>query len=110
MHCFLSQALFMIGSVTVYLFYNSNTKDVIKSFRRDNGNREKYGMVIPLLREEEKIVFQQLVDSNGEMLQNALVLKSGMSKVKMTRIISSLERKNLVVKGRHGLTNKIRLK
>jgi uncharacterized membrane protein len=101
---------FLIGSVTIYLFYNSDTKEVIKSFRKENRKKEKYEMVIPLLRREERDVFQQLIDSNGEMLQNALVLKSGLSKVKMTRILSSLENKNLIVKERHGLTNKIKLK
>ncbi|MFH1236785.1 MAG: hypothetical protein V1648_00055 [Candidatus Aenigmatarchaeota archaeon] len=101
---------FLIGSVTIYLFYNSDTKDVIKSFRRENGMKERYGMVIPLLRHDERNVFQNLVDANGEMLQNALVLKSGMSKVKMTRVLSSLERKGLILKERHGLTNRIKLK
>jgi 2-iminoacetate synthase len=33
-----------------------------------------------------------------------------LSKVKMTRVLASLERKNLIVKERHGLTNRIRLK
>jgi uncharacterized membrane protein len=101
---------FLIGSVTIYLFYNSDTKEVIKSFRKENGMKERYGMVIPLLRSDERNVFQNLVDSNGGMLQNALVLKTGMTKVKMTRVLSSLERKGLVLKERHGLTNRIKLK
>jgi uncharacterized membrane protein len=101
---------FLIGSVTMYLFYNSNTKEVIKSLRKENGIKEKYGRVIPLLRADERSVFQELVDAKGEMLQNALVLKTGMSKVKMTRILSGFERKGLIVKERHGLTNKIKIK
>lgn len=101
---------FLIGSMTIYLFYNSDTKEMIRSFRKENGIKEKYGMVVPLLRADERKVFQELMDSSGEMLQNALVLKSGMSKVKMTRILSSLENKNLIIKERHGLTNKIKLK
>lgn len=101
---------FLIGSVTIYLFYNSDTKEVIKSFRKENRMKEKYEMVIPLLSKDERSVFQELINSNGEMLQNALVLKSGLSKVKMTRILYRLEKKNLIVKERHGLTNKIKLK
>jgi uncharacterized membrane protein len=101
---------FLIGSLTIYLFYNSDTKDVIKSFRKENRKKEKYEMVIPLLRKEERDVFQEIINSSGGMLQNALVLKSGLSKVKMTRILSGLESKNLIVKERHGLTNKIKLK
>ena len=101
---------FLIGSVTIYLFYNSDTKEVIKSFRKESGIKERYGMVIPLLRAEEKRIFEELIKSDGEMLQNALVLKTGMTKVKMTRVLSSLERKGLVLKERHGLTNRIKLK
>ena len=50
------------------------------------------------------------MDSKGQMLQNALVLKTSLSKVKMTRVLASLERKKLIVKERHGLTNRIKLK
>jgi len=46
----------------------------------------------------------------GEVLQNDLVSRTGMSKVAVTRALAKLESKGLVVKERHGLTNKVRLK
>ena len=36
--------------------------------------------------------------------------KTGMSKVSVTRALAKLEAKNLVLKERHGLTNKIKIK
>ncbi len=101
---------FLIGLTATYLFYNSDTKDVIKSFRQQKQPEKKYEMVIPLLKGDERKVFSELLNFNGEILQNELVLKSGLSKVKVTRILSSLENKNLIIKERHGLTNKIKLK
>jgi len=100
---------FLIGSTATYLFYNSDTNGVIKSFGQKKKPVADYGMILPLLRGDERKVFSELIESDGEMLQNALVLKSGFSKVKMTRILSGLENKHLIVKERYGLTNKIKL-
>jgi uncharacterized membrane protein len=44
------------------------------------------------------------------MQQNKLTLKLGLSKVKVTRLLCGLERKGLIAKERHGLTNMIKLK
>jgi len=101
---------FLIGLTATYLFCNSDTSNVIRSLKKDKKAGKGYEMVIPLLKGDEKKVFSELLNSNGEMLQNALVLKLGLSKVKMTRILYSLENKNLIIKERHGLTNKIKLK
>ncbi|MBI4983495.1 hypothetical protein HZC32_02525 [Candidatus Woesearchaeota archaeon] len=62
------------------------------------------------MKGDEKRVVLALKENNGQMLQNQLVLKLNESKVKVTRIISSLESKNLVEKERNGLTNNIKLK
>jgi len=105
---------FLIGSITLYLFYNSDkiTNGLIK--RKDNeagrDSQEKYKLVVPLLKKDEKVVFTALRNSNGVMLQNQLVLKTGLSKVAMTRALVKLERKNLIVKERYGLTNKVKIK
>jgi len=101
---------FLIGSMTIYLFYNSDTDNMFKPINKQKGVERKYEIVIPLLKGDEKRIFQELIESKGEILQNALVLKSALSKVKIARILSSLENKNLIIKERHGLTNKIKLK
>jgi uncharacterized membrane protein len=101
---------FLIGSTAIYLYFRSETEELLKSLGHKREYGRKYEMVIPLLRGDERRVFQEILDSKGEMLQNALVLKTRLKKVKMTRILASLESKNLIVKERHGLTNRIRLR
>jgi len=101
---------FLIGSTAIYLFFTQGTRDVIKSIRKDGGAEKGYEMLIPLLKGDEKGVFLEILRSKGEILQNELVLKLRLSKVKVTRVLSSLERKNLILKERYGLTNKIKLK
>lgn len=101
---------FLIGSTAIYLYFKSETEDFLKNLGQKKEVEKKYEMVIPLLKGDEKRVFQEVISSKGEMLQNALVLKTSLTKVKMTRALASLEKKNLIVKERHGLTNRIKLK
>lgn len=101
---------FLIGSTAIYLYFKSETEEFLKSLGQKRETDKKYEMVIPLLRGDERQVFQEVIDAKGEMLQNALVLKTRLTKVKMTRVLASLQSKNLIVKERHGLTNKIKLK
>ena len=103
-------AAFLIGSTAIYLYFRSETDELLRVMGQKKEYDRKYEMVIPLLRGDEKMVFKEVLDNKGEMLQNALVLKTRLTKVKMTRVLASLERKNLIVKERHGLTNKIKLK
>jgi uncharacterized membrane protein len=97
---------FMIGGTALYLYYNS---DKINLIRPEKVEQEKHKHILPLLKDGEKQVYHALVENKGEMLQNKLVLKLNISKVKVTRILSSMERKKLIVKERRGLTNNIRL-
>jgi len=103
-------ASFLTGSTAIYLYFKSETDEFLKSLSQKKNIENKYEMVIPLLKGDEKKVFQEIIDAKGEMLQNALVLKTDMTKVRMTRTLASLESKNLILKERHGLTNKIKLK
>lgn len=102
-------ASFVVGASTVYLFYNAEHITTLVQ-KPEKPEHEKFKMVVPLLKHDEKAVFTALQSANGEMLQNQLVLKTGLSKVAVTRAVSKLESKNLVVKERHGLTNKIKVK
>jgi uncharacterized membrane protein len=101
---------FLIGASIMYLFYNAEGTKVFSGIiQSTDNNKKKYDLLLPLLREDEKKAVRLLREANGEMLQNQLVLKLGLSKVKTTRLIASLERKQIVSKQRHGLTNSIKL-
>ena len=102
---------FLIGVAAVYLFYNSDrTKTISNKQTAPESNIIAYSTVLPLLKSDEKQVIIALRDSSGEMLQNKLVLKLGVSKVKATRILYRLEQKGLIIKQRNGLTNMIKFK
>ena len=104
---------FLIGTASIYLFYNSNglkNPDIYNHLPKQEQSRDKYNIIMPLLKQEEKYLIKALQESNGEMQQNKLVVKLGVSKVKATRILYSLEQKDLILKQRHGLTNLIKLK
>jgi uncharacterized membrane protein len=103
-------ASFLTGSTSIYLYFKAESDEFLKSFRQRNNIENKYQIITPLLKGDEKRVFQEIIDAKGEMLQNALVLKTCMTKVRMTRALASLQYKNLIIKERHGLTNKIKLK
>lgn len=105
-------ASFLIGTTAIYLFYNSErlyafTKKLVPDERTV---QKEYMTVLNLLKGDEKRIFSELKDNRGEMLQNKLVEKTGLSKVSVTRALMKLEHKNLVLKERCGLTNKIKLK
>jgi uncharacterized membrane protein len=96
---------FIIGSASLYLFYNS---EIPKKVLRKRTAKE-YSLVTNILKGDEKLAFEMLLAANGEMLQNKLVQSIGLSKVKVTRVLANLERKNLIIKERSGLTNKVKL-
>lgn len=60
-----------------------------------------------LLMPEERMVIDELRKSKGSMAQSQLVKNTGMSKVKMHRIVSKLAVKGIIKKYPYGLTNKI---
>ncbi len=64
---------------------------------------------LALSRSEELVV--GIVSRNGgKMLQNALVLDSGLSPATVTRVLTSLEEKGVIERTRHGMTNAVVLK
>jgi uncharacterized membrane protein len=97
---------FLMGGSATYLYYNSDIKNGILPGVR---SRARYAAVTDLLKRDEKKAFLLIAGANGEMLQNRLVEKMGLSKVKVTRILMRLEKKGLITRTRHGLTNKIKV-
>ena len=100
---------FLIGLSIIFIYYNSDEirKEHFLHLKRD---KSKEMLITNLLKDDEKKVYQEILNSNNEILQNELVRKTNLSKVKITRIIHRLELKKLVVKERYGLTNKVKLK
>jgi predicted transcriptional regulator len=70
---------------------------------------EVEGLVLRLLDGDERRMFLALRDAGGESLQKDLIEKTKMSNAKVTRVLDRLEDKGLIVKERHGMTNKVRI-
>ncbi len=82
-----------VGQVEPKKITKENYKDVMKDFDAD-----------------EKTVFEKIIESEGSIFQSDLVEKTGMPKVKVTRILDKLEGKGLVERKRRGMTNIVILK
>ena len=65
--------------------------------------------VLTALEGDEKKLVKEIADNGGEMLQNELVLSLDFSKAKVSRMLTDLEKRGVVVKKQYGLTNKIAL-
>lgn len=65
--------------------------------------------VLTALEGDEKKMVKEIADNGGEMLQNELVLSMDFSKAKVSRMLTDLEKRGVVVKKQYGLTNKVAL-
>jgi len=62
------------------------------------------------LTNEEKQIASLLLENKGSMFQSELVNKTGLNKVKVTRILDSLEAQRIIERKRRGMTNIVLLK
>ncbi|SNQ61419.1 helix-turn-helix transcriptional regulator [Candidatus Methanoperedens nitratireducens] len=65
--------------------------------------------VLTALEGDEKKLIKEIADHDGEILQNELVLSLNFSKAKVSRMLTDLEKRGLLVKKQYGLTNKVAL-
>ena len=72
--------------------------------------KEYYQKILRELNDDEKLVFEKIIESEGAIFQSDLVDKTKFSKAKVTRILDKLEGKGLVERRRRGMTNVIILK
>lgn len=94
----LSSSGLLIGSLTYYFLGNYI-------------NPQKFDPdpILNLLPADERTVLKSIAESGGKMTQARLVEKSGMNKVKVSRLISDLETRGAVTKKSHGMTNEVEL-
>ncbi len=69
-----------------------------------------HDQAIHTLLPEEKTVYDTLCAADGTAFQSDLVEKTGLDKVKVTRILDRLEGKGLVERKRRGMSNVVILK
>ncbi len=74
-----------------------------------NDDSQLIEAVLTALEGDEKKLVKEIADHGGEMLQNELVLSLNFSKAKVSRMLTDLEKRGVVVKKQYGLTNKVAL-
>ncbi len=72
-------------------------------------NKSTAVLAADILEGDEKVLFQKVVDG-GMILQRDLVLKTGFSEPKVSRLLDRLERRGLVIRQRDGMGNKVLIK
>jgi hypothetical protein len=70
----------------------------------------KKAMMDVFLMPEEKKVLEEIEKYGGSLTQSELVKTTGLSRVKIHRVLRNLENKKIIIKQEYGMTNKIVLK
>lgn len=96
---FLGSLISLLAGICIYNFNKKKEARVISDNWIENITDEADKKIISLLKE-----------NNGTLTQSQLVKESGMTKVKIHRIIMKLESNKIIDKFKYGQTNKIRLK
>jgi len=104
--------IFIIGLVLI--FSKESEKIVfkkIKPIREAELKPKKFSKKsLDGLSSDEKKIVNLLLENKGSIFQSELVEKTGMNKVKVTRILDSLEARSLIERKRRGMTNIVVLK
>ncbi len=103
-----NMSLIILGFVVVialyFIFFGKEKEILVQS------NDINHKKVLKALNKDEKFIFNKVREADGNILQADLVKSTGYSKVKITRILDSLEGKNLIERRRRGMTNVVLLK
>lgn len=82
---------------------------LIRLLREKETKEIKRDVIDSMIMPDEKIVITELQKNNGALTQSELVRNTGLSKVKVHRIVKRLESLGIVKKYPYGVTNKIKL-
>ncbi|MFH1403949.1 MAG: hypothetical protein ABIH11_06760 [Candidatus Altiarchaeota archaeon] len=96
-------AVFILLFIGIYIFAK-------KEPATTSDRKEKWSEKLSTLDADEKVVFTLLMESDGTLFQSEIVEKTGLSKVKVTRILDKLESRMMVERRRRGLTNIVVIK
>ncbi|MCZ7384948.1 MAG: hypothetical protein O8C63_09405 [Candidatus Methanoperedens sp.] len=86
--------------------HDTDVAIIVEHDKDDSGLIEA---VLTALEGDGKKLVKEIADHGGEMLQNELVLSLNFSKAKVSRMVTDLEKRGLLVKKQYGLTNKVAL-
>jgi predicted transcriptional regulator len=97
----------IVCMTSFYILFSTRLEG--KALNPSNSIESDIKFALRLLEGDQKKIFLLIVESGGSILQSEIVEKSGFSNAKVTRILSELESKGLIIKRRYGMTNKIEI-
>jgi uncharacterized membrane protein len=103
---FLPAAGLFAGAGVYHAFSKGNSQPGKNNSREIKNAAQK---ILSFLSEEEKKILRKLIESEGKATQSTLAKQTGLDKVKVSRIVSSFEAKELIQKKKNGITNQIEL-
>lgn len=106
----LSALILVLG---IFLFFSKPEERLIIKKIKPTYNKEPVKIdpkMLNNLNTEEKIIVNHLLKNKGSIYQSQLVNITNFNKVRVTRILDSLEGKGLVERKRRGMTNIVILK
>jgi len=96
---------FVIGGFGVFLVLKSRQ---IQRFQSEK--KHDFEKTLKELDGDEKKVYELISGSDGVVFQSDIVEKTGLQKVKVTRILDRMEHKGLVERRRRGMSNIVLIK
>ena len=117
---FLAAVVLGLSTVLLYRFAKAGRSARTDSVKDDGpdgpvaaseaeGDSIDHEAVIADLPEDEQRLYSMISEAGGELLQMHIVSSGIFSKAKVTRLLDKLEGRGLVVRERHGMTNRVRL-
>jgi uncharacterized membrane protein len=94
-----------VGTLTYYFL----SKSLLKNRKIDN-NKKDIELTYNFLDTEERKIIKAIINSKNKISQNKLSKITEIDPVKLSRRISSLEEKDIILKEKNGMTNTIKLK
>jgi uncharacterized membrane protein len=102
-----STVVLALSSFYLLLVKSNETPIITLATAEKYTSKEELAFALRLLDGDKRRVFNEIVESRGEILQSDLHTQTGFPKAKITRILDYLETKGLIVRKSHGMTNKI---
>ncbi len=109
--------MFFVIIIGLYLIFFGKEEKVITKIKKikpqiepQKITKENYQKILNKLNNDEKLIFDKIIESEGAIFQSDLVDKTKFSKVKVTRILDRLEGIGLIERKRRRMTNVVILK
>ncbi len=105
-------ALGAILALGIYLvFFNTSEEAILERLEREKEKKlaqERLAIMLQALDENEKEILKAIADQNG-ITQKTLTLRTGLSKSKVSQVLSSFEEKDIVEREKSGKTYEVYL-